>query len=119
MLSRLVIAFLPRSLSEKALSRRFDIEFKTMYFYNYDADKDEYVAIEIEVPMLFIQEEKYSNFVSDFNDKNSDYLTTPAFLTVTQGTLNAINYAYEVVLPAYNTIKNAVTHDMITQYCRI
>ncbi|MBQ2999823.1 MAG: hypothetical protein IJD64_05115 [Clostridia bacterium] len=54
----------------KAASRRFDIEFRTQYFYYYDAENDSYEKVELKVPMLFVQEEVYEDLVKDVEDKN-------------------------------------------------
>jgi hypothetical protein len=104
-------------LNLKTASRAFDIEFKTMYFFNYDENSGEYIAVESEIPMLFIQEEKYSSFVNDFNDVNENCLNGNATLTVSSVDINAIAYAYSEILPVYNTIKDTVTREYIIQYC--
>ena len=104
----------------KAASRRFDIEFKTMYFYVYNETTEEYEEQSFEIPMLFVQEEMYDAFESDFlsvneaalNDGNVD-------LTVALNELDAIDFAYEVLLTAYDEMKDAVTHQMITDYCKM
>jgi hypothetical protein len=67
--------------------------------------------------MLFIQEEKYSSFVNDFNDVNENCLNGNATLTVSSVDINAIAYAYSEILPVYNTIKDTVTREYIIQYC--
>ena len=97
----------------KKNSRAFDIEFKTMYFYTYDEQTGEYTSIEMEIPMLFIQEEKYSEFKSSFKDANNITVS----LDVNAKTLNAISFAYDTLLPVYEETKNAVTRAMIIEYC--
>ena len=57
-------------LSLKTASRRYDVEFKTMYFYVYDSEAEEYVSTESEIPMLFIQEEHFDEFEDDFMEQN-------------------------------------------------
>ena len=54
----------------KAASRRFDIEFRTQYYYYYDAEQEAYVSESFEVPMLFIQEEVYDAFEKDVKSTN-------------------------------------------------
>ena len=103
----------------KAASRRFDVEFKTMYFYVYNATTGEYEEQSCEIPMLFVQEEKYDDFEKDFSNVNEDALNgTRVDLVVTAQHLSAIDYAYEVLLPLYDVQKDAVTHEMITNYCK-
>ena len=55
----------------KIASRRFDIEFRTQYFYYYDSANEKYEKIEIQVPMMFIQEEVYNDFVKDVKSENN------------------------------------------------
>ena len=54
----------------KAASRRFDIEFRTQYVYSYDATEEKYIEHKISVPMIFVQEEVYDDFVSDVKSAN-------------------------------------------------
>ena len=104
---------------KKSASRIFDIEFKTMYFYNWDEQNEEYVAVELEIPMLFIQEEKINIFETQFNSKNSAYLTGgSASLNVSSDTFDQIDYAYSVLLPLYDAIKDSVTYQQIVEYCK-
>lgn len=59
-------------LSVKRWSRRYDIEFRTQYFYVYDAEKDSYKEVSVKTPMLFIQEEVYTDFNKDVKSENSN-----------------------------------------------
>ena len=88
--------------SKKAYSRRFDIEFKTMYFYTYNTTKEEYEQVEAEIPMLFIQEEQFDTFEEDFYDKNKDYLDGEVSLNITTSVKNAVNYGYYTLLVEYD-----------------
>lgn len=45
-------------------SRKYDIEFRTQYFYSIDTNTGEIIEHEIKVPMMFIQED---------NDKDTNY----------------------------------------------
>jgi hypothetical protein len=54
----------------KALSRKFDIEFKTQYFYCHDVENDTYEKIAVKVPMLFIQADALEHATDDIKDKN-------------------------------------------------
>lgn len=106
------------SFGSKFASRRYDVEMKTMYFYTYNADTEEYETVSCEIPMLFVQEEVYSTFGDDFEEKNADALNgANVSLTVTNGDLSAIDYGYDVLLPVYDTLKDAVTQQDIITYC--
>ena len=104
--------------SAKTASRRFDIEFKTMYFYEYDQVNDEYTEISCEIPMMFVQEEKLADFITDFNNENSESLSGSISLNVSTADKNAVSYGYYTLLTAYDLIKEAVTFEMITNYCK-
>ncbi len=54
----------------KSSSRRFDIEFRTRYFYYYDSSKDSYEKAKIEVPMFFVQEEVFDDLTNDVRETN-------------------------------------------------
>ena len=106
------------SFGAKFASRRYDVEMKTMYFYTYNASTEEYETVSCEIPMLFVQEEVYSTFGDDFEEKNGDALgSANVSLSVTNGDLSAIDYGYAVLLPAYSELKDAVTQQDIIDYC--
>ena len=63
--------------------------------------------------MLFVQEEKYSDFEESFKDANGITVS----LEVKSADLNAISYAYNSILPVYNEIKEAVSREDIIEYC--
>ena len=97
-------------------SRKFDIEFKTMYFYVLNAETGEYEEQSIEIPMLFVQAKYYENFEDDFNDAN-DYLNGNAKLNVKNADLAAVSRGYTVMLPVYDEIKGAITKEDIIEFC--
>lgn len=103
----------------KTGTRHFDIEFKTMYFFTYDAQTGKYEDVKCEIPMLFVQQEKMDSFESDFANANKNALSKKnVSLTVSAEEINVIDYAYEALLPQYDARKNAVTHQMIINYCK-
>ncbi len=94
-------------------SRRFDIEFKTVIAYTYDATTEEYTQVEFEVPMIFIQEDYLDTFEADFKSKND--VTVDVDVTVADQ--NAVYQGYHVLVDAYDLIKNLVQQSDITSYC--
>ena len=96
----------------KRFSRRFDIEFRTQYFYSYDSVNDEYVQIAVEVPMLFIQEEKLSSFASDVEAENGIELS----VGVSVIDLSAIEQFYDELVPVFKLNKESVTADDIVAF---
>ena len=100
------------------MSRRFDIEFKTMYFYTYNQEKQEYETTSCEIPMLFVQEEYVDSFAVDFVAENSDYLNSSVTILTSLQDKTAVNYGYYTLLTAYDLIKELVTFDKIVAYCK-
>ena len=103
-------------------SRRFDIEFKTVYAWRKMVNADgieEYEKAEFEVPMLFVQEKCSDTFEEDFSKENKDYLTGPVSLNVSAADKQAVNAGYYDLLPAYEEIKESVMHEDIIDYCEI
>lgn len=101
----------------KALSRRFDIEFKTMYFYEYNAETEEYEQTTCEIPMIFIQEEQLLTFEKDFAEANKHCLTENVSLIVLKQDGEAIKSGYYELLKKYDLIKEAVTQKAIIDFC--
>lgn len=103
---------------KKTTARRFDIEFKTTYFYTYDPNEKSYQKIEVEIPMIFIQEEYLSSFESDFYEKNQERLTGNTSLLMSSNDANAVSYGYYILLKEYDLLKDAVTAEDISNYCK-
>ena len=101
----------------KLASRRFDIEFKTMYFYIWDEESGEYKSSSAEIPMLFIQVEVFDDFESDFATANKSSVSS-VHLRVSNKVLDAIELGYGDLLSAYDEIKDLITHEDIINYCK-
>lgn len=105
------------------LSRRFDIEFKTVYAWKATTNADgivEYEKAEFEIPMLFVQRKCLDTFEADFAEKNSDALGGKSVtLTGSAQAQAAVAYGYTQLLPVYETVKENVTYDEIKKYCGI
>lgn len=102
----------------QAPSRRFDIEFKTMYFYMYDAEEGDYESVSCEIPMIFIQEAYLDEFEDDFSDVNAEYLSGGVSLNVSSSVQEAVRFCYYEMLDDYDAIKESVSHDDIVAYCK-
>ena len=98
--------------SLKYLSRRFDIEFRTQYVYSYDAATEKYTEHEIQVPMLFVQEEKYSTFTADMLATNG----VAAAVTVSSTNLAKLLDDYDTLIPVFIQNKDNITADSIVAY---
>lgn len=96
-------------LSLKSLSRRFDIEFRTQYFYVYDSVNDVYNSVKVEVPMLFVQEENYETLAEDILSANEITVT----VSVSNQNLEIITSNYELFVNTFIENKNNVTADSI------
>ena len=62
-------------------SRKYDIEFRTQYFYSID-DMGEITEHEVKVPMMFIQED---------NDKDTNFTDYPANMLADNGITSTVN----------------------------
>lgn len=100
-------------------SRRYDIEFKTLYFYTYNEEEDSFNEVAMEVPMLFIQAEHLDTFESDFENKNGAYLgSSGVSLNVGSADLAKIDYAYTTLLGIFDTVSEKITHQAIIDFCK-
>lgn len=93
----------------KMFSRRFDIEFRTQYFYSYDTESEKYIEIKASVPMMFIQEENYDTFVNDVLAKNS----IAVGVNISNSNLAKITESYDTLLPTFKENKEAISSNDI------
>ena len=98
--------------SLKALSRRFDIEFRTQYVYSYDAVNETYVKHEVLVPMLFVQEENYETLIADVSSVN-DVIIIPL---INSADLSKLMLDYDELIPVFVASKDVITPDVIIAY---
>ena len=96
----------------KIASRRFDIEFRTQYFYQYNNETEEYEKVSIKVPMLFVQEEVFDDAISDIKSKNN--------ITVTFGVatddLEKLMADYDTTIEVFIEHKDVVTEASIIEF---
>jgi hypothetical protein len=105
---------------KKGASRRFDIEFKTMYFFTYNEAESTYESVSVEIPMMFIQEENFETFEEDFSDANKDYLTTSGVtLNVDGSDYEVIEYGYYTLREVYDLIATDVSKEEIELWLNI
>jgi hypothetical protein len=93
-------------------SRKFDIEFRTQYFYYYDAVSGDYVKVSAEVPMLFVQEKDFATIEDTISDKNNVNLDITASAT----DLQVLMSSYDIMVPTFIEIKDLVTEELIIAY---
>ena len=99
-------------LSLKALSRRFDIEYRTQYVYSYDEGNESYVAYKVQVPMIFVQEENFDTFAADVKSANGINIS----VALSSSVLSKILLDYDVLIPIFIANKDLVTADLIVAY---
>ena len=95
-----------------ALSRRFDIEFRTRYFYVYDSTEEAYVKYSVSVPMLFVQEGYYDSLSADIKSQNSINVISK----VKENDLTVLKNAYATLVDVFVSNKEAVTVDAILSF---
>ena len=93
-------------------SRRYDIEFRTQYVYSYDSANDEYVVHEIQVPMLFVQEDNLDTLVDDVETKNDVTIA----LLVSDSNLNKILDDYDTYVSVFIENSEVFSPELITAY---
>lgn len=86
-------------------SRKFDIEFRTQYFYYYDEEDQKYVTAKSELPMLFIQRDNFDTFTADALKKNGISLS----VNVNSADLKVLDQYYDTLLPVFKTSKDNMT----------
>ncbi len=96
--------------SLKKASRRFDIEFRTQYFYRYNAETEKYEEVKVSVPMLFVQEENYSTLTSDVASVNSGVTLS---VTLDSARLQKIEDDYDTLVDVFIAHKDAISEDAI------
>lgn len=97
----------------KNLSRRYDVEFRTQYFYYLDMN-NELKSKSVLIPMLFIQQEKRTELLTDVMKENSYLLTFN--LNVTEANQNNIITAYETLVDPFILQKDEITVSVIIEY---
>lgn len=96
----------------KMLSRRFDLEFRTQYFYYYDAQAEKYIKTSVEIPMLFVQEEVYSDLIKDVKSTNDITIQ----INLDNKHIQKLNNEYSSKINIYEKNENTYTVDYINKY---
>lgn len=96
-------------------SRKYDIELRTKYIYTYDSVNEEYIANEVLIPMMFIQEgENFDSFVEDVKeDNNFDLLVILA-----ESHLNKILLDYDTLIDIFIVNKELMSSESIFNYLK-
>ena len=97
--------------SGKALSRRFDIEFRTQYFYSYDSDTETYTQHAVQIPMFFVQEENLNTLAADVKTANGITVS----LSIASADFNKIQADYDKYVDVFIANKDTVTEDAIIE----
>jgi len=99
--------------SAKTLSRRFDLEFRTQYFYTYNSAEQTYEVVGVNVPMLFVQEENYATLTSDITSVNSGVTVN---VTLSSTHLTKLESDYDTLITVFITNKDTITEDIIIAF---
>lgn len=95
-------------------SRRYDIEFRTQYVTSYDPATQEYTVHQIQVPMLFVQEDYYETLADDIKSENKN--VTGVEVGISDADLEQLLYDYENLIPVFNENKEIFTVELILAY---
>ncbi len=96
-------------------SRKFDIELRSRFYYTYEDEK--YVAHEVSVPMMFIQED--NNIDTNFSDYPSDMLKKNGIessVTLDKEILNKILLDYDTYIDVFIENKDKMSSETINAY---
>ena len=93
-------------------SRRYDIEFRTQYFYVYNAEEDTYTAVAMLIPMLFVQEDHMDTLSADIEKENGINVT----LTAKEDDVEKIQSDYATLVDIFVENKDIYTEDAIIAY---
>ena len=97
-------------------SRKYDIEFRTRYFYGLDADNN-LVEYEIQIPMMFIQDnhDEYTNFTDYPSDISKDN-NIESEVSMASATLAKIRSDYEAYINEFKENKQMMTSEAIVEF---
>lgn len=103
-------AFVPEfnSVLGVKTSRQYDIEFKTMYFYEYNEADESYELVEQLIPMLFVQRDNLNTYLDDIETNNGITVAN----TSSAADNAVIAAAYESFVPLYEEVKKALSYEM-------
>lgn len=98
-------------LSVKRYSRRYDIEFRTQYYYVQNGDDTQ--EVKVKVPMLFVQEENYDTLSDDISEKNGGLAVS---VGVSATRLNKLKTDYASLVDVFIARKDNVDIDTILDF---
>jgi hypothetical protein len=98
-------------------SRKYDIEYRSRFYYTYDSENQKYVANEVKVPMMFIQEDNSidSNF-TDYPKNMLDDNGITSSVILNQNDLNKVLADYDSYIPVFKENKESMSSDAIVNY---
>ena len=99
-------------IGTKMLSRRYDIELRTQYYYYYDVANEKYVEVATKVPMFFVQQEKYEDVVSDVFAENKINIG----ININNQVLQKIEDDYAKLIDQFIIIKDQMSVQAILDY---
>ena len=96
-------------------SRKYDIEYRSRFYYTYDSENDKYIANEVLVPMMFIQDsENFDTFEDDISADNGINASVASKMSSVY--LAKIIYDYGTYIPLFEENKDNVKSDTIIAY---
>ena len=94
-------------------SRKYDIEYRSRYYYTYDLENEKYIANEVKVPMMFIQEgDNFNSFETDIKNDNK----LDASVQLSKIYLNKILDDYDTLIDVFIQNKDNMSSEMIISY---
>ena len=98
-------------------SRKYDIEFRTQYFYGKNAETGEIIEYEVNVPMIFIQEDNDTD--TNYSDYPNDILRDNGItssVTLNSAVFNKILADYDALIDDFIENKKMMSSTEIKAY---
>ena len=98
-------------------SRKYDIEYRSRFYYTEDTENKTFVAHEVLVPMMFIQED--NNIDSNFTSYPSDMLKDNGIdssVTMSQADLTKLLNDYDNLIPIFEENKESMSSSDIISF---
>lgn len=94
-------------------SRKYDVELRNRYYYSYDSENEKYIANEVSIPMMFIQEgDNYASFEADMLKDNNLSLS----VALKNDYLQKILADYDTLIPLFIENKEKMSSEAIDEY---
>lgn len=98
-------------------SRKYDIEYRNRYYYTYDEENDKYIAKEVKIPMMFIQQgDNFDSFTKDMEKDNEVAATVLLSSTYINKIISDTNTKVDTFITNKELMSSEVIKEYLNQY---